>query len=187
MTDEEKRSEEEAAEAEKSEEAAVSEEAKEESSDDSGSGEGDEAETNTPLLNWKKGAGDAKQNQTPSAAARGLQFLATGAEMNFRKVSISELAEVDHARLIIRLNPLVSVLYIDSGSLPFLNSPEWKRMAVGSVPSTSCKLQSLGISNRHHPFWNQTKSLRTYKQIHAYIYIHIYVYIYYIHVYIYYM
>jgi mono/diheme cytochrome c family protein len=54
-------------------------------------GKGDEAKTNTPQLNWQPGDG----KETPS-----IIFSAEGAEIEFAKVTVTPLAEVDHARLI---------------------------------------------------------------------------------------
>jgi hypothetical protein len=54
-------------------------------------GKGDEAKTNTPQLNWQPA--DMK-------AASSIIFSAKGAEVEFAKVTVAPLAEVDHARLI---------------------------------------------------------------------------------------
>lgn len=54
-------------------------------------GKGDEAKTNTPQLNWQPADADA----TPS-----IIFSSESAEVEFAKVTVTPLAEVDHARLI---------------------------------------------------------------------------------------
>ncbi len=62
-------------------------------------GRGDEAETNTPLLNWL-GAGSEEEKAPTRDAAPTLRFQAEGGQLKFRNVGVEPLAEVDHARLI---------------------------------------------------------------------------------------
>lgn len=65
-------------------------------------GKGEEAKTNTPLLNWKRALAGAKK-ATPAAGKKdevGLRFYAEKGQVKFAKVRVEPLAEVDHARLI---------------------------------------------------------------------------------------
>ena len=62
-------------------------------------GKGEEAKTNTPLLNWKR-SGEGAAEKDDKKAGRGLRFSAKGGTVNYRNVRVELLAEVDHARLI---------------------------------------------------------------------------------------
>ena len=67
-------------------------------------GKGDEAKTNTPLLNWMPTGVVEKEKlvepHRPDDGESGLRFYATGGQLNFRRCRVEPLAEVDHARLI---------------------------------------------------------------------------------------
>jgi len=61
-------------------------------------GKGEEAKTNTPILNWSSKAVVEKKVAAKSDSK--LQLLVEGGQLNFRRVRVEPLAEVDHARLI---------------------------------------------------------------------------------------
>ena len=67
-------------------------------------GKGDEAKTNTPLLNWMPSGVLEKEKlvepNRPDDGKSGLRFYAIGGQLNFRRCRVEPLAEVDHARLI---------------------------------------------------------------------------------------
>ncbi|MGI9239623.1 MAG: DUF6797 domain-containing protein, partial [Verrucomicrobiales bacterium] len=62
-------------------------------------GKGEEAKTNTPLLNWMS-AGSEPPEETPDEDLPGLRFCSEGGPLELRQVSVEPLAEIDHARLI---------------------------------------------------------------------------------------
>ncbi len=63
-------------------------------------GEGKVGETNTPILNWMAEPGKSDGGAKRDAEVRSVAFVAGDSGVRFAKVSVTPLAEVDHARVI---------------------------------------------------------------------------------------